>query len=70
MGNAGVKARCGVLIKAGKKWGRGQPQRPYTELVNKRAKIKEVISLLHHIAMTDDGLDMLKHDLWCGVNWC
>lgn len=37
------------------------------ELVNKRAKIKEVISLLHHIAMTDDGLDMLKHDLWCVV---
>ena len=37
------------------------------ELVNKRAKIKEVILLLHHIAMTDDGLDMLKHDLWCVV---
>ena len=50
---------------------RGRPCKPYDYLVNRRAKLKKAICLLQDWAITKNGFDQLKTDLWyVGVIYC
>ena len=50
---------------------RGRPCKPYNYLVNQRVKLKQALGLLQDWAITKEGFDQLKTDLWyVGITYC